>query len=66
VEILKTPIGDVTADHRLVKSYGAKSGKIELPNKLGAMELLAKMCEWQARRRSARGAWSGFGTISPP
>jgi hypothetical protein len=43
VEILKTPIGEVTADHRLAQSYDAKSGKIELPNKLGAMQLLAKM-----------------------
>jgi hypothetical protein len=37
VEILKTPIGEVTADHRLAQSYDAKNGKIELPNKLGAM-----------------------------
>jgi hypothetical protein len=43
VEILKTPIGEVTADHRLAQSYDAMSGKIELPNKLGAMQLLAKM-----------------------
>ena len=27
---------------------GVKSGKIELPNKLGAMQLLAKICGWQA------------------
>ena len=46
VEILKTPIGEVTADHRLAQSYDAKSGKIELPNKLGAMQLLARMCGW--------------------
>jgi hypothetical protein len=46
VEILKTPIGEVTADHRLAQSYDAKSGKIELPNKLGAMQLLAKLCGW--------------------
>jgi terminase small subunit-like protein len=46
VEILKTPISEVTADHRLAQSYDAKSGKIELPNKLGAMQLLAKMCGW--------------------
>ena len=46
VEILKTPIGEVTVDHRLAQSYDAKSGKIELPNKLGAMQLLAKMCGW--------------------
>ena len=38
VEILKTPIGEVTADHRLAQSYDAKSGKVELPNKLGAMQ----------------------------
>ena len=44
VEILKTPIGEVTVDHRLAQSYDAKSGKIELPNKLGAMQQLAKMC----------------------
>jgi hypothetical protein len=48
VEILKTPISEVTADHRLAQSYDPKSGKIELPNKLGAMQLLAKMCGWQA------------------
>jgi hypothetical protein len=46
VEILKTPVGEVTADHRLAQSYDAKSGKIELPNKLGAMQLLAKLCGW--------------------
>ena len=46
VEILKTSIGEVTADHRLAQSYDAKSGKIELPNKLGALQLLAKMCGW--------------------
>jgi hypothetical protein len=51
VEILKTPIGEVTADHRLAQSYDAKSGKIELPNKLGAMQLLAKMCGWQAAEK---------------
>ena len=31
---------------RLHASYDAKSGKIELPNKLGALQLLAKMCGW--------------------
>ena len=46
VEILKTPIGEVTVDHRLAQSRDAKNGKIELPNKLGAMQLLAKMCGW--------------------
>ena len=46
VEILKTPIGELTAEHRLAQSYDAKSGKIELPNKLTAMQLLAKMCGW--------------------
>lgn len=46
MEILKTPIGEVTVDHRLAQSYDAKNGKIELPNKLGAMQLLAKMCGW--------------------
>ena len=51
VEILKTPISEVTADHRLAQSYDARSGKIELPNKLGAMQLLAKMCGWQAPER---------------
>ena len=52
MEILKTPIGEVTVDHRLAQSYDAKSGKIELPNKLGAMQLLAKMCGWQAPERT--------------
>jgi hypothetical protein len=46
VEILKTPIADATVDHRLAQSYDAKSGKIELSNKLGAMQLLAKLCGW--------------------
>ena len=46
MEILKTPIAEVTADHRLAQSYDAKSGQIELPNKLGAMQLLAKTCGW--------------------
>ena len=31
---------------QLAQSCDAKSGKIELPNKLGAMQLLAKMCGW--------------------
>jgi len=44
VEILKTPIGEVNVDHRLCQSHDAKSGKVELPSKLGAMRLLAKMC----------------------
>ena len=44
MEILKTPIAEVTADHRPAQSYDAKSGKIEVPNKLSAMQLLAKMC----------------------
>jgi Terminase small subunit len=46
VEILKTPIAEVTADYRLAQSYDAKGGKIEVPNKLSAMQLLAKMCGW--------------------
>jgi hypothetical protein len=41
----------VTADHRLARSYDAKSGKIELPNKLGALQLLAKMCGWNEPER---------------
>ena len=53
VEILKTPIAEVTSDHRLAQSYDAKSGKIELPNKLGAMQLLAKKL-WMERAREAR------------
>ena len=51
VEILKTPIAEVTADHRLAQSYDAKSGQIELPNKLGAMQLLAKTCGWNEPER---------------
>ena len=35
VEILNTPIGEVTVDRRRAQSYDAKSGKIEVPNKLG-------------------------------
>ena len=31
-----------------MQSYDARSGKIELPNKLGVMQLLAKMGGWQA------------------
>jgi hypothetical protein len=46
--------GDSENSHRrrnrrsppLAQSHDAKSGKIELPNKLGAMQLLAKMCGW--------------------
>ena len=56
VEILKTPIGEVTADHRLAQSYDAKSGKIELPNKLGAMQLLAKICGWNEPDKFEHGA----------
>ena len=37
MEILKTQIGEVTADHRLAQPDDAKSGKIDLPNKLGAL-----------------------------
>ena len=51
VEILKTPIAEVTADHRPAQSYDAKSGKIEVPNKLSAMQLLAKMCGWNEPER---------------
>ena len=51
VEILKTPIGEVTADHRLAQSYDAKSSKVELPSKLGALQLLAKMCGLQTPER---------------
>ena len=57
VEILKTPIGEVTADHRLAQSYGAKSGKIEFPNKLGALQLLAKMCGWNEPEEARVRAW---------
>ena len=42
VEILKTPIGEVTADHRLAQSYDAKSGEIGLAKKLGAMRDLRR------------------------
>ena len=49
VEILKTPIAEVTADHRLAQFYDAKSGKIELPNKLGAMQLLPKCADGRPR-----------------
>jgi hypothetical protein len=51
VEILKTPIAEVTADHRPDQSHYAKSGKIEVPNKLGALQLLAKMCGWNEPER---------------
>jgi len=51
VEILKTPIAEVTADHRPDQSHYAKSGKIEVPNKLSAMQLLAKMCGWNEPER---------------
>jgi hypothetical protein len=44
--LYENPIGEVTSHHRLVQSYDAKSVNIELPNKLGAMQLLAKMCGW--------------------
>ena len=53
MEILKTPIGEVTADHRLAQSYDAKSGKIELPNKLGAMQLLPKCVVGMSRRNTS-------------
>jgi hypothetical protein len=32
--------------------YDAKSGKIELPNKLGALQLLAKMCGWNKAQQN--------------
>ena len=53
MEILKTPIAEVTADHRLAQSYDAKSGQIELPNKLGAMQLLAKTCGWNEPEKTS-------------
>jgi hypothetical protein len=56
VEILKTPIEEVNVDHRLCQSYDAKSGKVELPSKLGAMQLLAKMCGWNAPEKHEHGA----------
>jgi hypothetical protein len=56
VEILKTPIGEVNVDHRLCQSYDAKSGKVELPSKLGAMQLLAKMCGWLEPEKHEVGA----------
>jgi hypothetical protein len=56
VEILTTPIEEVTVGHRLAQSYDAKSGKIELPNKLGAMQLLAKMCGWNEPEKHEHGA----------
>ena len=52
MEILKTPIAEVTADHRPAQSYDAKSGKIEVPNKLSAMQLLAKNVRMERTRRS--------------
>jgi hypothetical protein len=55
VEILKTPIGEVNVDHRLCQSYDA-SGKVELPSKLGAMQLLAKMCGWLEPEKHEHGA----------
>jgi hypothetical protein len=57
VEILKTPIGEVTADHRLAQSYDAKSGKIDLPNKLGAMQLLAKNVQLERAGEVRVRAW---------
>jgi hypothetical protein len=30
-------LSELAPDHRLAQSYEAKSGKIELPNKLGAL-----------------------------
>ena len=51
MEILKTRIGEVTVDHRLAQSCDAKR-QVELPNKLGALQLLAKMCGWQAPERT--------------
>jgi Terminase small subunit len=57
VEILKTPIAEVTADYRLAQSYDAKGGKIEVPNKLSAMQLLAKMCGWNEPGEARVRAW---------
>jgi hypothetical protein len=54
VEILKTPVGEITVNHRLAQSYDAKSGKIELPSKLGAMQLLAKMCRCSSATAAVR------------
>jgi hypothetical protein len=57
MEILKTPIAEVTADHRPAQSHDAKSGKIEVPNKLSAMQLLAKMCGWNEPGEARVRAW---------
>jgi PAS domain-containing protein len=49
VEILKTPIGEVTSDHRLAQSHDAKSGKIELPTSSARCSSLPKCADGRSR-----------------
>ena len=53
-------MGEVNVDHRLCQSYDAKSGKVELPSELGAMQLLAKMCGWLEPEKHEHGANEGL------
>lgn len=50
VEILETPVGEVTKDHRLAQEYRdtEDSSQVKLPSKADAMKQLAVMCGWNA------------------
>lgn len=53
VEVVKTPAGNVTDDHRLCQSYKHTDTErsLKIPDKLRAAELLSKLCDWQAPDR---------------
>jgi mRNA-degrading endonuclease YafQ of YafQ-DinJ toxin-antitoxin module len=53
VEILETPIGEVTKDHRLAQEYRDTEdcSQVKLPSKADAMKQLAVMCGWNDPER---------------
>lgn len=58
VEILNTPAGDVDKHHKLCQSYDdtEKHSKVTIPEKLGAMNQLAKLCGWNEAEKVQLGA----------
>lgn len=48
VEVLETPIGEVSKDHRLAQEYRDTEdcSQVKLPSKADAMKQLAVMCGW--------------------
>jgi hypothetical protein len=48
VEILETPVGEVTKDHRLAQEYCDTEDRshVKLPSKADALKQIAVMCGW--------------------